>query len=276
MYWQVGLGLVPIQPDTAFATYRTAWTTMQAADPKLLQQCDIAKYCSIAGLLQQQLLSAMMESPGFDGHLRDIESLMVEEDAATRTSSISEMVSHLVEKPGSIPQAQRLLLTYADDKNFPYDAAIQLMEALRGKDAQAMASVFSEAAANYRQHGESPEAVRQEDLATALLRFSQDIPRDQALDAVAEILSQARENSSFVTAFTGSGNRHFDSLYEFRLYELLPVLRELDPSRRARPAAASSSGGCGDGWLFRHLSRPSHRFPVNPSDIAGAQVQASA
>jgi len=65
-----------------------------------------------------------------------------------------------------------------------------------------------------------------------VIRFWRAVPPESALEAIDAILERAKEQNSFsVSMATKKDSFFFISNYKFRLFELLPVLRELDSAK---------------------------------------------
>src|SRR5277367_4093297 len=120
------------------------------------------------------------------------------------------------------------LLMQSPLEGFPYDAATQLMLALppeRDADKQA---IFLRAMAS--DHERLSVSVPGSDFTGMVIRFWRHIPPSIALDAIHQVLDESRSSTSEINLGGASGRIAFKDLYQYRLFELLPVLRELDAS----------------------------------------------
>ncbi len=75
-----------------------------------------------------------------------------------------------------------------------------------------------------------------EDMGTLVVRFWRHLPPKLVMQAIDEIISHAQaavkdENASMLTIGTGLGEAQFENIYKYRLFQLLPVIQELEPSR---------------------------------------------
>jgi hypothetical protein len=119
------------------------------------------------------------------------------------------------------------LLNRLPKQDFPYAEATQLMLDLppdRDNDNQ---EIFRLAmAGDCERHS---MAVGSDDFASMIVRFWQHIPPALALDAIHQVLDAAKHREgSGVTLNAASGSLGFTAEYDYRVFELLPVLRQLD------------------------------------------------
>lgn len=129
----------------------------------------------------------------------------------------------------------------ADEQGyFPYDAATHLLEALpAGRDGDRQA-IFSQALDSFARRGEELYPGY-DDLATIVLRFWRDLPAALVLQAIDQIFERAKDadvvqqnkgdQALRVGMSTRKGDAYFDSVYQFRVFQLMPVLEELDQTR---------------------------------------------
>jgi hypothetical protein len=90
--------------------------------------------------------------------------------------------------------------------------------------------MFMQALGSYKTHEHEQLAIGGDDLASMVLRFRKSIPVSVLLEAITEILKQAKESkqSGSYDLSSPAGTASMNSVYEFRLFELLPVIREID------------------------------------------------
>jgi hypothetical protein len=94
-------------------------------------------------------------------------------------------------------------------------------------------SIFARALNAYRQQGESTSYGSGLDgMPVMVMRFWQDVPTAMPVDAIDQILEKAKDVSpehNVRLTFSGdAGTVALSSQYEYRLFQLLPLLRELD------------------------------------------------
>lgn len=132
-------------------------------------------------------------------------------------------------------KAKEMLDRMAGDDGYPYAAAADLMQAIPKSRAAERTAIFSQALSNYRQFNTDLK-VDEGDFGGMLLRCWRDLPPEIALDAVDAILEKSKidsdENKQPLTINTWHhGSIPFTSNYQVRIFEVLPLLRELDSAR---------------------------------------------
>ncbi len=128
-------------------------------------------------------------------------------------------------------KARALLDQVGDGSDYPYWAAEELM--VHDSHPEDRLALFDQAVSRFRQeHDAVPQSS---DLATMVMRFSHDLPPGTVLDAVYQILARAKDQDEEEKARVGvnapSGSVYFDSRYQLRLFQLLPVLEDLDKAK---------------------------------------------
>jgi hypothetical protein len=97
-------------------------------------------------------------------------------------------------------------------------------------------ALFASAVASYRAHDQKKVAFGNTDFPNLVNRFGPGMPPKLALEAIDEILSKskndAQDGGDFSISVGGSeGSATFKSRYEYNLFILLPLLRQLDETR---------------------------------------------
>lgn len=117
-----------------------------------------------------------------------------------------------------------------------YIAARQIMQSLPESASPERADIFANLLLNYRRTPHPNSTIGYpEDLSTLIVRFWKQLPRDLVKEAVDEVLKQAAEktagNAESIAASSPAGTITFSSAYEFRAFQMLPVLKVVDPAR---------------------------------------------
>jgi hypothetical protein len=152
-------------------------------------------------------------------------SLLPQADPEVRSDLLSKMIFRASETR-NFDKAISLLRQSPLGEGFPYDAATQLVLALppeRDADKQA---IFLRAMASDHEH--FSVSVPGSDFTEMVIRFWRHIPPAVALDAIHQVLDESRSYAIEINLGSASGKIAFKDLYQYRLFELLPVLRELD------------------------------------------------
>ncbi|HEX7286845.1 MAG TPA: hypothetical protein VF532_11730 [Candidatus Angelobacter sp.] len=118
---------------------------------------------------------------------------------------------------------------------YPYEHALEMIRTLPTDDRSGKDRVFAQALGYYRQK-QNRFDVGIEDLGTFVVRFWRELSPGLVLMAIDEILDTAREEDAAdshleLKLTSGSNVVMFGSLYQYRLFQLLPVIRAFDPSR---------------------------------------------
>jgi hypothetical protein len=120
---------------------------------------------------------------------------------------------------------------FPDREIFPYRDAIQLMLELPPERDQDRQEIFRIAMATDRQN--HVVIFGGDDLATMIVRFWRHLPPALVLDAIHQVLD-ADQPRSGVTLNAASGTVGFSNMHDYRVFELLPILKELDSDEADR------------------------------------------
>jgi hypothetical protein len=131
-------------------------------------------------------------------------------------------------------QAMARVSIIARISDFPYDAATKLMLALPPERESDRRAIFMWAMENYRQAAD--DIPRHEDFATMIVRYWKHFPPELISDAIDEVLKRDKKQSEVIvspsiTIATSKGEGNFSSRYQYRLFQFLPILREIDPGK---------------------------------------------
>ena len=127
------------------------------------------------------------------------------------------------------------LLGQLGDEEFPYVIGSNLARALPPEMAADRQNLFAQALSSFSRH-EHKNGIGMDDFGAFISRTWQGLPPDLVLQAVDEALKQARQSDEKMEITVGAekGAASFSSIYEYTLFELLPVLRALDADRAER------------------------------------------
>lgn len=168
-----------------------------------------------------------------------VEQLIPQADSEARAEIQGAMVERATHRR-DFDRALSLLKQIPSDQDYPYAAATQLILRLpAGHEAEKRAA-FVNAMAHDREHSSlgiltldsSPSYFGEgDDLSGMVVRFWRHFPPELVLDAIDQILDHSKTDDTQIAMKASSGPINFDNVYQYRLFELLPVLRELDPSK---------------------------------------------
>jgi len=165
--------------------------------------------------------------------LSDVEERLVQAEPRPRRQSSDIIIARYIEKK-QFDKAFDLVQLVTSLDEFPYLAAGRLLDALPAEMNAEKQTLFGSAVASYRAHEHKGAfgTVGESSLTGLVVRFGDSMPPKLALEAIDEILSQARKNEDKFSVTVGGegGSATFNSNYEYQLFSLLPLLRKLDES----------------------------------------------
>src|SRR5437667_3384417 len=157
-----------------------------------------------------------------------VEQLMPQADPEARAEIQGAMVERAVDRR-DFDRALSLPTQIPSDHDYPYAAATQLLLRLPAGHEAEKRAIFVNAMAHDREH--SSLGVEGDDLSFMVVRFWRHFPPELVLDAIDQILDHSKTDDTQIAMKASSGPINFDNVYQYRLFELLPVLRELYPSK---------------------------------------------
>jgi hypothetical protein len=154
-------------------------------------------------------------------------------DPAARSSVLIALLAQQ-QKDKQFDRAMQTLNRLAAQDEMPYEYAVRLMETLKPEQSAELIGLFLAALRSYHDH--APHSQFRDEFAVMLSRCWKRLPHETVRQAIDEILQQASQADEKGNYSVGSskGSASFGSLYEYRLSQVLPVLRELDPSAAQR------------------------------------------
>src|SRR4029077_14211156 len=124
------------------------------------------------------------------------------------------------------------LLKRSPREGFPYGEATNLMLELPPASEAEKEEIFRWAmAADQEQHS---LVVGGDDFGSMIVRFRRHLAPDVVLQAISQVLDGAQSNKSGISLGSGSNRASFNSEYQYRVFEFLPILRELDSDQADR------------------------------------------
>lgn len=190
--------------------------------------CQDMEGCGIKVWLQREILKAITSSS-------EIEALLPQARPQVQKSVIELLIPrYLAQK--NLGKAKQLIISLAEQGDYPYESAMDLMFALPVGSLERVV-IFSEAVNAYRWQSEQTSfGMDYSGLAGMLVRFWRDVPPAMAEDAIDEILAQAKNKDEgpfkpHLILSGPAGSIALNSQYQYRLFELLPILEELDKSK---------------------------------------------
>jgi hypothetical protein len=155
-------------------------------------------------------------------------------EAAFREAALARIVEHKLAN-NQFPRAIELQKQMTSEPG-AYVAARQILQKLPKSSEAERADLFANLLLLYRKTTHRNSTIGYpEDLSTVIVRFWQELPRDLVKEGVEEVLKQAAEktpaNAEIIAASSPAGTITFSSAAEFRAFQMLPVLKVIDPAR---------------------------------------------
>ncbi|MBZ5525226.1 MAG: hypothetical protein LAP21_23615 [Acidobacteriia bacterium] len=162
----------------------------------------------------------------------DVEERLAQAEPSARKRTSEAIVRRYIEKKQFSP-AMDLITQVTGWDEFPYGSGTALLMAMPAEMQAEKMSLLTQAVASYKAHDHPGIQMGQGTLTEMMVRFGPKMPPKLALEAIDEILSQSKksEEKASITLSGEGGTAPFNSIYEFQLFALLPLLRSLDEGR---------------------------------------------
>lgn len=159
----------------------------------------------------------------------DVEELLPQaEPPARKKATVAIAKKYLAAKKFS--RAVELVEGMTAWTEFPYDIASQIMEVLPEQMNGDFRTLFTQAFSSYQTHPHKGSFFGDGNFAGMVVRFGNRLPPRMTLDAIDEILKQAKAEEDAAITISGEGGAaSFNSPYEYQLFQLLPLIKKLDP-----------------------------------------------
>ena len=221
-----------LDPGMRSYTLMLASQGLQKCAPQKVRATIIDAFMASVALSDADAAKTVLQSTELRELLRSdestVEQLMPQADPEARAEIQGAMVKRAVDRK-DFDRALSLLNQIPSDQDYPYAAAAQLILRLPAGHEAEKRAIFVNAVAHDREH--SSLGVWGDDLSGMVVRFWRHFPPELVLDAIDQMLDHSKTDSTQIAMKASSGPINFDNVYQYRLFELLPVLRELDPSK---------------------------------------------
>jgi len=181
----------------------------------------------IKSWIQQRVLYDMVQKD----QVKEVEKLLPQATASVRDQITAELVEYYKSKK-DLMHAEALLSTLADSTEYPFGVAANLVTALGPEHSADRTSIFNQALTNFEQHA-AETSVGGEDIGAFIEHTWKDIPPRLVLEAISKVLDAAKEgdSQSHYSMSSAKGSVVLNSDYDLRLFQLLPILEELDKDK---------------------------------------------
>lgn len=230
-----------LDPGMRSFTLLLASRGLQKCAPQKVRATLIDAFTASVALSDSDAAKPALQSTALQELLRldesTVKQLMPQADPEARAEIQGAMVERAVDRR-DFDRALSLLNQIPSDQDYPYAAATQLILRLAAGQEAEKRAVFVNAMAHDHERSSlggqgdcSAVNCAAGDLSGMVVRFWRQFPPELVLDAIDQILDHSRTDDTQIAMKTSSGPINFDNVYQYRLFELLPVLRELDPSK---------------------------------------------
>jgi hypothetical protein len=220
--WQIARGY--LKQDRA-----KALGLLQNAFQSVAGQRDDKDAREVQEFLQEEILATLMPLS-----LESVEELLASATPGVRLRISGGLANRYAERR-DFPRALERIRQLAAETEFPYDAAMAVLRRLPRQGYESERNdLFAQAVASYAAHEHQQSGFSMNDFGELIARFWREMPPALALEAIRELLKQTREASEAAggmqIAITSqrAATTSFASLYQYRLFQVLPALRQLD------------------------------------------------
>ena len=225
--WRASYAYTKLDPKHAEKLSREAFTATQA-----IEDASENDHCArpgsagdIKSWIQQQVLYDMVHK----AQLQEVEQLLPRATAPARYVITAELVRYYESKK-DLMHAESSLSRLADSNDYPFGAAADLVTALGAEHSADRMSIFNQALNNFEQHATESSFGGANDIGSFIETTWKDVPPGLVLEAVDKVLEAAKEggSQSHYSMSSAKGSVVLNSDYALRLFQLLPILEELD------------------------------------------------
>ena len=227
--WRASYAYVAIDAKKADDRTKDAFMATEAIeDPPDQDQCGaVGSAGDIKSWIQERVLSDLIRKD----KVPDVETLLPQATEPVRAHITTELVKHYTGKK-DLARAQTLLSSLAEIEQYPFGAAADLLLAMGTDRAANRMEVFNQALNNFEQHG-TKNMMGPDDMGTFVENTWTRVPPGIVMEAIEKMLDEAKskESHSHLSMASEKGSVNLNSTYELRLFQLLPVLQELDKDK---------------------------------------------
>lgn len=180
----------------------------------------------IKGWIQERVLLGMIHQD----NVADVQVRLPYAETGVRNRITGELVRYYIDQR-QLARAQDELSRLAGANQYPFHAAADLLLAIVPERSGERIAIFNQTLNTFEQHSSS-EPFKPEDIGSFIERTWNQVPPALALEAVDKVLDSAKSQSSAHFSVTSDkGSIALNSPYQLRLFQLLPVLEQLDKAR---------------------------------------------
>jgi hypothetical protein len=203
---------------------------------KLVGQDD-DRFKGLGTRLQEQAAQAMVPLAP-----EKADELLPQLDPRSREQVFNSLLDYY-DREGKLDHAIDMLYQFGQEGQFPYGSASRVIQKLGPEQQDAKQQLFTIALSSFQNSENSnemrfgfggfPSMVEQfyKDMPASLVHQAIDVILDKAKK---EGEKQSKDSSPTISIASAKGAVQFNSIYNYRLFQLLPVLRTIDPEEADR------------------------------------------
>jgi hypothetical protein len=234
--WKVSNGYRTVRPARADIVLRRAFTASRSiVEPTATDDCHVFPACHFQAWTQSAMLLEMMHGKDGKADPERIERFLPHANPDVKKELVGAIALAYLKKQNF--DRVRQIMDQADDDAYSYELAGEFIAALPESRRAERLAVFSQALQNFRNRGLDSMDTDNRDFGVLIVRFWREMPPPMVLDAIDAVFERSNESDEVKKVRTinmNLMNGHsipFESEYDFHLFQLLPVLREIDSSK---------------------------------------------
>ncbi len=158
-------------------------------------------------------------------------------DARGREQVLQALLDYY-QREKKMDRALELVYRMGAESEIPYGAASKIMAQMTPEQSADKQQLFTASLASFQDHDRQESMTMGGDFPDMIVRFSKDLPPGlvhQAIDTVLDVTKKQTEKQSkdsqpmSISIASAQGAVQMNSLYQYRLFQLLPTLRAIDP-----------------------------------------------
>jgi hypothetical protein len=224
--WRASYAYTKVDPKKAEKLSLDAFRATQAIEDA--SNNDHCAAMGSAGDMKSWIQKHTLHDMVHKDRLQEVEQLLPQATTPVRNEITAELVKYYESKK-DLMRAESLLSQLADSAGYPFGTAADLLAALGAEHSADRMSIFNQALNNFEQHA-TEASFGGADIGTFIERTWKDIPSGLVLEAIGKVLDEAKErgSQSHYLMSSAKGSVVLNSAYALRLFQLLPILEELD------------------------------------------------
>lgn len=219
---QIARGYVRTDKKKAVELMENAWAASRSIDDDKIKT---------RAIVQSDILNALIPlAPD------SAEQHVTEMDAGFQKNGVLTKLLGYYEKNNQIGRAEQMIYRIGSSQEIPYAAVQRIIEALPAEQNADVPQLFAASLASYRNHKHTDSMNAGGDFPDLIVKTWKRVPPQMVHEGIDEVLQQAdpANNSSgksqpfSMSMVSDKGAVAFNSMYQWRLFQLLPVLRQID------------------------------------------------